>query len=122
MVCKKPPSKLSTEARRLYTALATDYDITDEAGLALLRSVAESRTLIDECQKVISAEGITYLDRYGQPKPHPLLAVSRDARGQMMSALKALNLDLEPLRDAAGRPPTLSTVGGRDLSTPIENL
>jgi glutathione S-transferase len=43
-------------------------------------------------------------DRFGQPKPHPLLATERDARAQFLAALKALNLDLEPLRDRVGRP------------------
>ncbi len=44
------------------------------------------------------------IDRFVQRKPHPLLAAERDARAQMLAALKALNLDLEPLKDR-GRPP-----------------
>ena len=43
-------------------------------------------------------------DRFGQVKSHPLLSVERDSRAQYLAALKALNLDLEPLRDKPGRP------------------
>jgi hypothetical protein len=33
--------------------------------------------------------------RLGDPKPHPLLAVERDARGQFLVAMRALGLDIE---------------------------
>jgi hypothetical protein len=33
-----------------------------------------------------------------------LLPVERDSRAQWLAALKALNLDLEPLHDKPGRP------------------
>jgi len=48
---------------------------------------------------------MTLSDRWGQLKINPLCAVERDARAQFMAAMKALNLDLEPLRDKPGRPP-----------------
>jgi len=36
---------------------------------------------------------LTYKDRFGKPKAHPLLAPERDARGQFITALTALGLD-----------------------------
>lgn len=55
-------------------------------------------------QEAIRAEGMTVLDRFGQRKAHPLLPAERDARAQMLAALRALNLDVEPLQDRPGRP------------------
>ena len=55
-------------------------------------------------RRQIEKEGPTSHDRFGQLRGHPLLAVERDARGQFLMALKALNLDLEPVRDRPGRP------------------
>jgi hypothetical protein len=43
-------------------------------------------------------------DRFGAPKPHPLLPIERDSRQAFLAGMKALNLDLEPLRDRPGRP------------------
>ena len=43
-------------------------------------------------------------DRYGQLKAHPAVNIERDARAAMLAALKAMNLDVEPLRDRPGRP------------------
>ena len=42
----------------------------------------------------------TSMDRYGQRRPHPLLAASRDVRGQRLQALKGLAL--EPKKGGAG--------------------
>jgi hypothetical protein len=43
-------------------------------------------------------------DRFGQLRAHPAVAIERDARDQMLRALKLLNLDIEPLRGRVGRP------------------
>lgn len=56
------------------------------------------------CQKIIEKDGAKLVDRFDQVKSHPLLAIERDSRAAMLAALKALNLDLEPLRDKPGRP------------------
>jgi hypothetical protein len=50
------------------------------------------------------ADGYATLDKYGQRRPHPLLSVARDARAQMLAALRALNLDVKPLQPHVGRP------------------
>jgi hypothetical protein len=47
---------------------------------------------------------MTMKDRYGQIKVHPLCAVERDARSGFLNSLKALGLDVEPLK-GIGRPP-----------------
>jgi hypothetical protein len=57
-----------------------------------------------EAQDAIKRDGATVMDRFKQPKAHPLLTVERDSRSAMLHALKALNLDLEPLKGAPGRP------------------
>jgi hypothetical protein len=59
-----------------------------------------------EAQATIAAEGITFRDRFGQPRQHPATLVERDSRAAMVRCLNLLGLDLEPLRDGPGRPPT----------------
>lgn len=92
------------ESRAEAKKLANEYGIQDAGGLHLLSVFADADTLERNAQDIVNVEGMTVLDRFNQVKSHPLLTVIRDARAQKMAALKALCLDLEPLRDRPGRP------------------
>jgi hypothetical protein len=86
-------------------AIQVEYSIADPAGLLLLQAALEAFDRVRGAQKAIGEDGLLSRGSKRQPRAHPLLAVERDARAQMLAALKALNLDLEPLRDRPGRPP-----------------
>ncbi|HEX2526877.1 MAG TPA: P27 family phage terminase small subunit [Geminicoccus sp.] len=100
-----PPKQLTTEAKRWWLQLSSEYQIDDEAGLLVLQTSLEAFDRMRDAQKQIKKDGMTSKDRFGQTKSHPLLAVERDARAQLLAGLKALNLDIEPLNDRPGRPP-----------------
>lgn len=87
-----PPKHLSADARRLWTRLCTDFHLDDAAANALLRAACEAFDRVEQCRKAIASSGPVVTDRFGQSKPHPLLAVERDARGQMIMALRAMRL------------------------------
>lgn len=99
-----PPEHLGTAGRDLWRSLAAEYGIGDAAGMALLTSAAECLDRVTQARAEIERDGLTIRDRFGQPKPHPAAAIERDARGGLLAALKALNLDVEPLNDGPGRP------------------
>jgi P27 family predicted phage terminase small subunit len=99
------PTGLSPEAKRLWTSIATEYEVADSAGLRLLQTAVEALDLMRRAESVVHTDGMTVKDRYGAVRAHPLLATVRDARAAMLAALRALNLDIEPLRDRIGRPP-----------------
>jgi P27 family predicted phage terminase small subunit len=101
----RTPSHLSKNGKKLFKKIQNEYQITDAGGLSILTSAIEAYDRVNECQQTLEADGLTFLDRFGQTKPHPLCNVQRDARSQFLTFLKALNLDLEPLRDTIGRPP-----------------
>ncbi len=98
------PKTLSTDSRRLWRKFIDEYAIVDLGGLTILRSGLEALDLVRDCEGQIGKEGRTFTDRFGQVKGHPLLATLRDARAQWLASIKALNLDLEPLKDRPGRP------------------
>ena len=100
----KVPGHLSDDAKRWWRKLIDEYGIDDPAGLLLLQTAMEAHDRMKMAAAEIAKDGQTVEDRFGQQKPHPLLATERDARSQLMLALKSLNLDLEPLRDGPGRP------------------
>ena len=97
-------STVRPEAKTAARKLAKEYEIDDPAGEQLLVTFADACTLELDCMDRITVDGLTIKDRFGQMKPHPLIAAARDARAQKLAAMKALNIDLEPLNDGPGRP------------------
>ena len=100
----KPPRGLSREACRWWRRLATEYEIGDDAGRLILMTALESFDRMRQAQAVLATDGLVVKDRFDQVKTHPVAVVERDSRAQMLAALKALNLDIEPLRGGPGRP------------------
>ena len=96
---------LKTHGAALYAAIQKEFDLSEPSSEALLLTACQCLDRIHECRAFIEAEGLLVQDRFGQSKPHPLVVVERDARGQMMTAIKQLGLDIEPLNAAPGRPP-----------------
>lgn len=100
----KSPKNLSREAKILWRKIQDEYAIGDEAGMLILATGLEAFDTMRRAQAIIALEGMQTVDRFGSPRAHPLLGVERDARGQMLGALRALNFDLEPLKNGPGRP------------------
>ena len=92
------------ESRQEVNKFIDEYSIKDIGGLHLLGIFADADTIERDAQDILNVEGLTFKNRFGETKSHPLLIVIRDARSQKMTALKALSLDLEPLK-SVGRPP-----------------
>jgi P27 family predicted phage terminase small subunit len=88
------PKHLGAGARGMWDRLRKDYAIDDAAGLALLQAACESFERAQQARELIAKDGGPVMrDRFQQPKPHPAVAIERDARGQMISALRALRLE-----------------------------
>lgn len=111
---KRVPKHLQTDGARLWREIVSEYAITDAAGLALLTTACECLDRIRAAQKSIAEHGEFIPDRYGVLKQHPACSVEKDARNGFLAAMRALNLDLEPLRDRAGRPPSAYGWSGDD--------
>jgi P27 family predicted phage terminase small subunit len=101
---KKAPAKLSKEAQIFWKKIMDEYEINDEAGFLILQTALESFDRMRAAQTMIDKDGMVFYDRFLKPKVHPLCTVERDSRSQLLAGLKALNLDIEPLKDRVGRP------------------
>lgn len=95
---------ISASAEKLRREIADEYEIHDSGGQAILRKLAEAQTRFERARADIDRDGQTLVDRFGQLRAHPLLAVERDARAQVLAAIHALNLDVIPSREKIGRP------------------
>ena len=101
----RPPKGISEEAKAWWKAITTEYAVDDEAGRLLLETALQAFDRMRQAQTLIAEHGAVTKDRWGQLRPNPACTIERDSRAAMLAALKALNLDLEPLRDKPGRPP-----------------
>lgn len=99
------PPGLSDKAKNWWKKIISEYQIEDAAGLLLLETGLQAFDRMHEARELIAKHGAVTLDRFEQLRPNPATTIERDSRAAMCAALKALNLDLEPLRDGAGRPP-----------------
>ena len=95
------PKHLSKPAKTWWRKIHKEYSITDQAGLLLLQTAPEAYDRLKEAQETIGKDGLMVKDRFGQDKSHPLLTVERDSRSQMLLALKALQLDIDPSQEGA---------------------
>ena len=100
----KPPAHLKAPGRKFWSDLIREYGISDAAGLTLATTACECLDRLRAAQAAVEQHGEVVVDRYGAPKLNPALSLEKDARNGMLAALRALNLDLEPLRDGPGRP------------------
>ena len=99
------PPNLSGVALEFYQEIQIEYQITDSAGIFLLRRASCIHQNIVDIEAVIEKEGLSYVTRLGDTKPHYLLSDLHKARATFLQTLKSLNLDLEPLNDAPGTVP-----------------
>ncbi len=74
----------------------------------LLTLAAESYDRCTEAREIIAKEGLTYRDRFKQPRQHPACAIERDNKTSFSRLLRELGLDIcEP------EPPRSPTIKGR---------
>ena len=86
------PKSLKGSARKLWIRLREDFEISDAAGLGLLEIACLAYARMHEAREVIEKDGAVVLDRFGQAKANPAVAIERDAAGTMTRALRALHL------------------------------
>ncbi|MPY75300.1 MAG: hypothetical protein GEU87_13670 [Alphaproteobacteria bacterium] len=101
---KKPPPHLGTYGKALYSGLIADFGIDDSAGLALATMAAECLDRLRDAQALIEKHGMLVSTDGGGLKTNGAVAVEHNSHNRMLAALRALNVDLEPLRDRPGRP------------------
>ena len=98
------PEGLRADGESFFERVAAEYTIDDAAGRELLARAAECVDRLAAARAAIAEHGELVIDRYGAPKLNPACNLEKDARNGFLAALRALNLDLEPLRDGPGRP------------------
>ncbi|MGD9890307.1 MAG: P27 family phage terminase small subunit [Dehalococcoidia bacterium] len=105
----RPPRHLSVATRKWWAQIVADY-VLESHHLKILTLAAEAWDRGQTAREVLDREGLTFIDRFGQPKARPEVAIARDSATVYLRALRELDLDVEPPADAT-RPPQLRRYG-----------
>jgi hypothetical protein len=97
------PSDLGPEAQAFWRSSMREYRIVDVGGISLLRECCRALDRAERCRVLINRDGEIVQTKHG-PKEHPLLKVEAINRSLAARLIRALGLDVEPIR-SVGRPP-----------------
>lgn len=98
------PDKLGPHGQALWGRVHAEYRIEDAGGIELLVLACLARDRAATCREQIDRDGELIATKHG-PREHPLLRAELGAMAFCVKTLRALGLDVEPLRATAGRPP-----------------
>ena len=109
----EPPAHLSASARRWWQTTVETYEL-EEHHLRLLQLVCEAWDRSQMARELLDREGLTVPGREGGTRPHPAVAIERDARLAVARLVRELDLDVgPPAPSRIGPPPLLSNRGRR---------
>ena len=96
------PKHLRQPTKKWWRKVVADWDL-QEHHLRLLTLAAQTWDRAEQAREVLAEQGLTFNDRFGQPKSRPEVAIERDSRLAFARLLRELCLDeVEP---PESRPP-----------------
>jgi len=98
----KPPRKLGDAGLSLWQSIQSEYRIDDAAGIELLMQACEAADRVARLAEGIDKDG-EVIETENGPKAHPALKEQLSHRAFIVRTLRALGLNLEPVR-SVGRP------------------
>jgi P27 family predicted phage terminase small subunit len=100
------PSHLSPSARQWWETTVQDY-VLQEHHLRLLQLACEAWDEAQKARAQLEREGLTVPGREGGVRPHPCVAIERDARLAVARLVRELDLDTEPPVSERNGPPAI---------------
>ncbi len=104
----QPPGHLAPATRKWWLSVAGGWDL-EEHHRRLLTLAAEAWDRTVMAREALAECGLTYEDRFGQPRARPEVAIERD--GRLAFARLVRELALDEIDPPQSRPPR--TGGGR---------
>lgn len=99
------PDHLRPATQAWWSSINEQFSL-DETLLPTLQLACEAWDRIVSAREAIATHGITFNDRFGQPKVRPEVQVERDSRIGFLRAMRELALDIgEP--EESPRPPEI---------------
>ena len=99
----KAPVHLAKETARWWQSVVQDWNL-EAHHIRLLTAAAEAWDRCQQARKRLAKQGLTFTDRFDQPRSRPEIGIERDSRIAFVRILRELDLDVDPPRET-GRPP-----------------
>jgi phage terminase small subunit len=97
------PAHLESATAAWWLEVVTTWDL-DAHHVRLLTLAAESFDRAVQARQIINRRGLTFKDRFGQPKPRPEVGIERDSRIAFARLLRELDLDIDAPADESRTP------------------
>lgn len=104
MKTQAAPRHLRAATRRWWESVTVEYHL-EPHHTRLLTLAAEAWDRCSEAREILHAEGLTFEDRFGQPKARPEVAIERDSRIAFARLVRELALDVAEPEES--RPPAI---------------
>src|SRR6266540_1901499 len=88
------PAHLEAATAAWWVEVVASWEL-DAHHVRLLTLAAEAFDRAQQTRRVLNRKGLTFRDRFGQPKPRPEVAIERDSRIAFARLLRELDLDLD---------------------------
>jgi hypothetical protein len=88
------PSHLTEESRTLWAKLLDSFALEDHER-DMLRVTLEARDRANQARDLLDADGLTYVNRFGDPHVRPEVKVEHDARRLYLAGMRQLSLPEE---------------------------
>src|SRR5688572_21343919 len=106
----KAPDHLREPTRAWWESVMRDY-VLEPHHVRLLTLAGEAWDRACESREALAKHGLTFIDRYDQPRLRPEFQAERDSRTSFCRCLRELGLDVAPPEGA--RPPAAAANANR---------
>src|SRR5436853_28844 len=89
----KAPPHLESATAAWWLSVVSTWEL-DEHHVRLLTLAGEAYDRAVQARQVLAQRGLTFKDRFGQPKARPEVAIERDSRIAFARLLRELDLDV----------------------------
>ena len=99
------PQHLKKDTRKFWREILKTYKL-EEHHKKLLTAACKAWDRAEEARQVLDEQGITFIDRFDQPKGRPEVKIEKDSRNDFRLLIRELGLDIE-VKEEAGRMPRI---------------
>lgn len=100
-----PPADLGDPGAKYWRSVVEDFEL-DESALELLAHACRQLDRAEAARTALKRDGMTFVDRWGQPRCHPALAEERAAHLAFLRLRRELAIDTEEPSSEPKRGPT----------------
>jgi len=92
-IVDRPPASLGAPGKDLWNTIVKEYPVNGASRKVLLQA-GQALDRLHEIGTELKTTGLTFKDKFGQPKLHPLVLAEGNARMQFCRCMRLLNLNL----------------------------